>query len=145
MKRSMVIFGPSALLNMAMRLFASAAAATLFGLLVGEAFASPAEQADYTITKRIISTIPRPLPDASCVRQESIGWVLGQVVSIGLKQHPQCQDYRIESRKFVAPENVVGEFEELWVVEMCGKKINFEITRKQFGNRRFAISVHAIP
>ena len=145
MKMTMIVFGFSTLLHMAMRMFVGAAAAMLFGLPVYGTFASPAEPADYTMTKRIISTIPHPLPDASRVRQESLDMVLDEVVSIGLKQYPQCQDYRIDSRKFVTPENVVGDFKELWAVAICGRKVDFEITRKRIGHRKSVILIHAIP
>jgi hypothetical protein len=146
MKISVRVFWFSTLILMAMRMLAGTAAAMLFGLPVGVALASPGEQPDNSMAKRVISkTIPRPLPDASCLRQESLDMVLDEVVSIGLKQHPQCQDYRVDSRKFVNPENVAGEFEELWVVAICGKKVNFEITRKHIGYRKSVILIHALP
>ena len=60
MKVTMSVIGFSTLLDIAMRMFAGAATAMLFGLAAGGAFASPGDPADYTIRKRIISTIPRP-------------------------------------------------------------------------------------
>ena len=141
MRVRIFVSGSFSLIIIMLRIFIGTMFLTIVGLICGATAAARAEPGNSAIENEIISKFSQPLPGNSLVPQARINFVLSQVASIGLKRRPQCQDYRIDQRKVILSEGADGAFKELWVVEICGEKVNFIVTRSRIGFRELHLSV----
>jgi hypothetical protein len=107
----------------------------------GLGMATQMDPSTQATAKTIVAGVNRTIPGESHVREESVFGVLYLIALEGLVREPNCQDYRIEGRNNISATDVAGHFKEIWVVAVCGHKLNFEISRRRFGYRHFAISV----
>jgi hypothetical protein len=117
------------------------ASASIMFLLWGSVAVVCAESGESASDKEIISKLAQSLPGKSLVPQANLNFVLLQIISIGIKQRPQCKDYRVHDRKTIASENSADTFKEIWDVEMCGERKNFVVIRSRIGIRELHLSV----